>query len=263
MNWKLKKKYINYLNPREKFGEGKHKNINMYRRLALPLSEFLAENTKISPRQITLAGLLLTFFSVFFLVKSLFLLGGICWLISKFLDYLDGSLARVRNYKNRVDHDEMYMFGKWFDMIADQANTYLPFFGLGIGISLQQSLFYKQILNYLGISHLNLMLIWICVLFCIFNLFMIFKLTNTFNRDYIKKEDILFRSIKRKTSFIKKIKSVILPDLFLITPLFFLVGFLFNQPIFFMFLFALWTTFYLLIILVYYTKKMWDLNGKF
>ena len=57
---------------------------------------------KITPNQITLASLILNFISCYFLLFNKIYYFLILWYVSHFLDYCDGTLARITNNKTKI-----------------------------------------------------------------------------------------------------------------------------------------------------------------
>ncbi len=101
---------------------------NIYRFLALIISRKIVK-TKITPNQVTILSIILgTISAVFFSFGTYpFLLAGVLFLqISILLDYVDGSLARLRSKAS--------IFGEWLDNSGDLLIDFLVFLGITFGV---------------------------------------------------------------------------------------------------------------------------------
>tara|TARA_Y100000590_G_scaffold224235_1_gene253629 strand:- start:358 stop:972 length:615 start_codon:yes stop_codon:yes gene_type:complete len=87
-------------------------------------------NTSITPNQVTTFSLLLAAFAAVFFSFGIYffsVIGSILFIFSKFLDNLDGKLARAKNVQS--------IFGWYYDYFADTACYILMFVGISAGIS--------------------------------------------------------------------------------------------------------------------------------
>lgn len=101
---------------------------NIYRFLALGISRKIVK-TKITPNQVTVFSIILgTISAVFFSFGTYpLLLAGVFLLqISILLDYVDGSLARLRSKAS--------IFGEWLDNSGDLLIDFLVFLGIAFGV---------------------------------------------------------------------------------------------------------------------------------
>lgn len=93
------------------------------RRLALPLASGL-HRIGVTPNQVTVAGLLLTFAAAWALAQGRFGLATTLLLIGSVCDMLDGSLARLGKSATR--------FGAFFDSTVDRYSELALFFGAAL-----------------------------------------------------------------------------------------------------------------------------------
>jgi len=96
---------------------------------AMKLAEKIANNTKITPNQLTFMPLFLYIITaiLFYVHKQPYLIfGGVVFLLSYFMDQLNGSLARIKNMAND--------FGSWLDGISDTFGLTLVYFGATFGV---------------------------------------------------------------------------------------------------------------------------------
>ena len=85
--------------------------------------------TSITPNQITTFSLLLAAFAAVFFSFGIYffsVIGSILFIFSKFLDHVDGQLARTQNKTSK--------FGWYYDYFADTAGYILMFIGISAGI---------------------------------------------------------------------------------------------------------------------------------
>jgi len=75
------------------------------------LTYIIANNTRLTPNQITLISLILAFISGLFFYFNYYLLGAIIFQLSYIFDIVDGALARVTNKTSRI--------GAFFDVFTD------------------------------------------------------------------------------------------------------------------------------------------------
>jgi len=117
----------------------------LWEQFTLPFVQFLSK-FRINPNWVSVAGIVLTSFSVPFLASGKFLLGGIFVLLGAVCDAIDGHLART---SKRVSK-----FGALLDATLDRIGDFLPLFGL--------ALFFAEKLLWLGIVLFNI-LFWFLV----------------------------------------------------------------------------------------------------
>ena len=86
-------------------------------------------NTSITPNQVTTFSLLLAAFAAVFFSFGIYffsVIGSILFIFSKFLDNVDGQLARAQNKSSK--------FGWYYDYFSDTAGYVLMFIGISAGI---------------------------------------------------------------------------------------------------------------------------------
>jgi len=101
----------------------------LFRRASMPIASFLAKYTKVTPNQVTLVVFLLSFLNayLFYLGDYIYLiLGGILLGVRFLFDYVDGSLARIKNMGS--------MLGYWYDHHGDEAGKVILFLGITLGV---------------------------------------------------------------------------------------------------------------------------------
>lgn len=109
------------------------------RRITIPLVWFIHKHTKLTPNQITLAVGLLSILNGYFFFEGLYpyffppeysywflVAGGILIILRYIFDFVDGSLARVKNTAS--------MTGYWFDHHADEFGKLAVFLGIILGV---------------------------------------------------------------------------------------------------------------------------------
>jgi len=75
------------------------------------ITYYIANNTKITPNQITFLSAILSLIAGILFYNDYYILGAILFQIGYILDIVDGSLARVKNMQSR--------FGAFFDVFTD------------------------------------------------------------------------------------------------------------------------------------------------
>ena len=101
---------------------------NIDRKIAAKVVKYLI-NTSITPNQITTFSLLLAAFAAVFFSFGIYffsVIGSILFIISKFLDNVDGQLARELKITSK--------FGWYYDYFTDTASYVLMFIGISAGI---------------------------------------------------------------------------------------------------------------------------------
>lgn len=107
-------------------------NIKVYRQNSDRLAQLLI-NSKITPNQITIIGLLFAVLSAYFFSQTdyiMILIAMVFWQLNYFFDHLDGSLARLRGTTND--------YGHWLDILVGMYSWIFVYIGITIGV-------YKQI----------------------------------------------------------------------------------------------------------------------
>ena len=85
--------------------------------------------TSVTPNQVTTFAILLAAFAAVFFSFGIYIfsvIGSILFIISKFLDHVDGQLSRELNQTSK--------FGWYYDYFADTASYVLMFIGISAGI---------------------------------------------------------------------------------------------------------------------------------
>lgn len=101
----------------------------MNRLVAIKIAVFLDKYTNITPNQVTTFVFFMNFVVayLFYINRQPYLIfGGITYLLSYFLDFVDGSLARIKNLASD--------FGTWIDHIPDTFSLTLIFFATSAGV---------------------------------------------------------------------------------------------------------------------------------
>src|SRR3989344_4910600 len=158
-----KKNYHAYLKKQDRKVVEEGKKLIIYRHLSLPIANFLL-NKPITPNQITVFSLILVFVLGFFLALNSYpyLLAAVFLLhFIVLLDYVDGTLARMRN--------RMTKLGSWLDGIVHHATYFVLFFGMAIGASVKQPEWYINLLTNAGIINYRTILVWVAAFLCIYN----------------------------------------------------------------------------------------------
>jgi phosphatidylglycerophosphate synthase len=100
-----------------------------YRKLSKPVTIFLANNTSITPNQVSFFGIILAIAAgIFFSFgdwESL-VIGYALLQLTIFTDFVDGNLAR---YSNKAD-----TYGKWVDEFANKIHKFFWLLGVSIGL---------------------------------------------------------------------------------------------------------------------------------
>lgn len=103
----------------------------LYRSISLRLAAIIAK-TPITPNQITIFRFMLFLLSAFLFVQHnviLNIFAGILLISASFGDYLDGSLARLKNMESKL--------GSWMDGFVDYTSPAIIFFSVALGLSFQ------------------------------------------------------------------------------------------------------------------------------
>ncbi len=99
------------------------------RKVAIPLSGWIAKNTQITPNQISFVAIIFKILSlIFFTIGGYWyrLIGVLCLICVGFVDHLDGKLARILNKTS--------MLGKWLDGGTDLVFLSLILLSVTIGL---------------------------------------------------------------------------------------------------------------------------------
>lgn len=119
----------------------------IFRWTGILIARPIAKYTKITPNQITYIGLLLFAIAgyLFYLQDYFYLIiGGICVFLGITLDYVDGTLARIKS----ISTD----FGTWLDHTFGGFSYIFIFFGVALGIYNKTGNFLVWIFAFLSIS---------------------------------------------------------------------------------------------------------------
>jgi phosphatidylglycerophosphate synthase len=105
------------------------------------------KNTSVTPNQITTLSVLGGIISAYFFTKTdqfSLVLGGIILLLSWEMDFLDGSLARIKNMGTK--------FGDWYDHTTDLFGRILLFIAISFGVYSQTGNYIIWIFAFLAVS---------------------------------------------------------------------------------------------------------------
>lgn len=223
--------------------------VRIYRLFAFPLAKVLAK-TPITANQITLLGLFtnlavgaaLAFATYPFLLLAVLLLQ-----LGIFFDFLDGSLARLKKASS--------IFGAWFDGMAQQFVFLGLFLGLPLGVSLFPPEFYTPLLFSYGID--IRIFVWILSVVSLFNFLSIMMI----KASYVKMRRNKSEQFKLSGHDKKSIMNYFyIHKPFLIS--FFCIGFLVNQAFLFLVIFTVYSSLYIVALLIFYTMKLKAVDKK-
>jgi len=126
-------------------------NSTIYRKinriLAVKSAKWLARHTTITPNQITIIPLLLYILTAYLFYLASYpalIAGGIVFLLSYFMDQLNGSLARIKGMAND--------FGRWLDGVSDTFGLALIYFGATLGLSIKTDMPYVWLFGFLSVT---------------------------------------------------------------------------------------------------------------
>jgi phosphatidylglycerophosphate synthase len=103
--------YINLDDIKKVFKQRNWWDLIINLKIALFITQFFANRTKITPNQVTFISFLLAVFAGIAFFKDCFILGAFLYQFSYILDIVDGSLARVTKQTSK--------FGAFFDVFTD------------------------------------------------------------------------------------------------------------------------------------------------
>lgn len=152
---------------------------------------FLANYTKITPNQISWLGILFIFITGYIFYQGNFVLGGIFFFVTFFMDTIDGKLARIKNMGTKV--------GLLIEGTSDKLRVFVPLLGLSLG--------YYKLTNDYTIFPIALTALFANLLFDFTGLFMLLKTKLVEENPNIKIEGEAKTNKTTKTGKIGKLRS--------------------------------------------------------
>ena len=99
----------------------------------------------ITPNMVTIVGFSLTIPAFFLFLQGTYIftvIAGALGLLSYFFDFIDGSMARIRNSGN--------IYGQWLDMYFGRIGVFILFFGATWGAYLQNQSYFTWLWGFLA-----------------------------------------------------------------------------------------------------------------
>lgn len=97
--------------------------------ISMPITLFLVKYTHVTANQITLFNTLLNFAAGYCFFQGTYkylIIGAAIFLVRFILDYVDGSVARLRNMASQ--------YGHWLDNASDELGKFIIFFSMSLGV---------------------------------------------------------------------------------------------------------------------------------